>query len=371
MGKNEQMAKTDNHNKKIREMYSLLIMISTPKKVEEMANYALANGADGAFFSYARGTIPNSILSLLGLAGIKREIAVLSVPKSIASPLLGDLNQRFNLAEKLGGIAYLVSLEQTKAPIDNDLERTHSVIATIVNEGEGEDVVEYVRRRFHVGATILYASGSADHSKKIFNFEIVPKKEIVLMVSKKNFCEAIFRTIHDSLRTELPGRGIIFATDLDEVAGIFEKDRRSDKTFIETENVQSTGSIIHNAESETLPSADSNKLSKTGIRDVPHQIAVLVLVDRGHTGAIIRLAEAVGSRGATIMRGRFKEQESRGFLSHTGDIGKEAIIMIASKETALDILRQIHQYTATHPELHILLTWMRIHSFSRFSYGVE
>jgi hypothetical protein len=83
----------NDRNQSTHELYSLLIMISTPKKVEEMANYALANGAVGAFFSYARGTLPNHILSILGLANVKREIAVLAVPSSMASSLLDNINR--------------------------------------------------------------------------------------------------------------------------------------------------------------------------------------------------------------------------------------------------------------------------------------
>jgi hypothetical protein len=123
------------------------------------------------------------------------------------------------------------------------------------------------------------------------------------------------------------------------------------------------------ATSSDLPPAPT--ANETAEQDKTHQIAVLALVDRGHTGDVVRLAETVGNRGATIMRGRFTERESRGFLSQTGDIGKEAVIMVATKETALAILRQLRQYAATHADEHILLTWMRIHSFSRFSYGNE
>ena len=110
----------NDRNQSTHELYSLLIMISTPKKVEEMANYALANGAVGAFFSYARGTLPNHILSILGLANVKREIAVLAVPSSMASSLLDNINRQFNLAEKLGGIAYLISLEKTSTESDDE-----------------------------------------------------------------------------------------------------------------------------------------------------------------------------------------------------------------------------------------------------------
>ncbi len=365
MDKNRLMVNQNDRRETAREAYSLLIMISTPKKVEEMANYALANGAVGAFFSYARGTLPSHLLVILGLANVKREIAVLAVPNSVASSLLDSINLTFNLEEKLGGIAYLISLEKTKIQIDDDPEHAYSVIATIVNEGEGEDVVDHVRRSYLVGASILHASGSADHSKKTFNFEIVPSKEIVLMITRKNLCKSIYQTIHDSLRTELPGRGVIFSTDLDMVAGILEKDRQTKKE-IDDNNLNDT--VPGNANREPSPLSSVNETEE---QEISHQIAVLVLVDRGYTGEVVRLAEEAGSRGATIMRGRYTEHESRGFLSHTGDIGKEAVIMIAAKETALAIMRRLQQYAATNTELNILLTWMRIHSFSRFSYGKD
>lgn len=352
----------DDRNETTKETYSLLIIISTPKKVEDMANYALANGAVGAFFSYARGTLPNHLLSVLGLANVKREIAVLAAPSNIAASLLNDINHQFNLTEKMGGIAYLIGLERTMK-IAADPEHTHSMIATIVNEGEGEDVVEHVRRNYHVGASILHAVGSANHSEKTFDFEIVPSKEIVLMITRKNLREAIYRTIHDSLRTELPGRGVIFSTDIDMVAGIFEKDRKQDRVHEDNEKA-----IGYKTTSESPATPGVRDMDE---QDQSHQIAVLALVDRGHTGDIVRLAEAAGNRGATIMRGRFTEQKSRGFLSHTGDIGKEAVIMVATKETAIAIMQQLRRYIAEHNELSVLLTWMRVHSFSRFSYGDE
>ncbi len=358
---NERTISQDNRIETAKETYSLLIMISTPKKVEEMANFALANGAVGAFFSFARGTIPNHILAMLGLASVKREMAVLAVPNCIASSLLENVNHHFNLAEKLEGIAYLISLEKTAMPSEIESEHTYSVITTIVNEGEGEEVVEHVRRNHQVGATILNASGSADHSRKTFNFEIIPSKEIVLMVTKKNLCKDIYRIIHDALRTELPGRGVIFSTDIDGVAGIREKDFKHERAR--------TGDDFNPNHRTPLERPPEVRFTSAVNDAAKHQIAVLVLVDRGHTGEIIRLAETAGSLGATIIRGRFTQYEHRGFLSHAGDAGKEAIIMVTAQETARAILRQLRQYAATHTDLHILSTWMRIHSFSRFSYG--
>jgi nitrogen regulatory protein PII len=265
----------NDRNQSTHELYSLLIMISTPKKVEEMANYALANGAVGAFFSYARGTLPNHILSILGLANVKREIAVLAVPSSMASSLLDNINRQFNLAEKLGGIAYLISLEKTSTESDDEPEDTYSMIATIVNEGEGEDVVEQVRSSYPIGASILHALGSVNHSKKTFNFEIVPSKEIVLIITRKNLCEAIYRKIHDSLRTELPGRGVIFSTNIDKVAGIFEKNRETEKVI--TENYNKLMNSESCATSSDLPPAPT--ANETAEQDKTHQIAVLALVD--------------------------------------------------------------------------------------------
>ncbi len=340
-----------NPEKEKHETYSLLIMISTPKKAEDMANYALANGAVGAFFSYARGTLPSHILSMLGLANVQREIVALAVPSRMAESLLEQINVEFNLKEKLGGIAYLISLERAKKQPTERLGHSYSMIATIVNEGEGEDVVEQVRQSHPVGASILQATGSADHSRKTFNFEIVPSKEIVLIIAKRHQCEAIYRTINESLRTEMPGRGIIFSTDIDMVAGILEKDQEL------------------KLEQELFADSVEPQDHKATVTDESHQVAVLALVDRGFTGEIIRLAEAEGSHGATIMRGRFTAHESRGFFGHSDEIEKEAIIMIATKDTALAILRQLHQYSATQLDRPIVLTWMRIHSFNRFSYG--
>ena len=57
--------------------------------------------------------------------------------------------------------------------------------------------------------------------------------------------------------------------------------------------------------------------------------------------------------GATIMRGRLRNVKPR--ISDQTAISAKAV-MVATKETALAILRQLRQYAATHADEHILLT---------------
>ncbi len=380
---------TDRRDKtKEHETYSLLIMISTPKKAEDMANYALANGAAGAFFSYARGTLPGHILAMLGLAGVRRELVVLAVPHRRAGSLLEEINETFNLKEKMGGIAYLLDLEHPlRRPAETDSD-PYSVVAAIVNEGEGEEVVEHVRQSHPVGASILQASGSANHSRKTFDFEIVESKEIVLIITKKHLCKKVYQTIHDALRTELPGRGIIFSTDIGAVAGILEKDQelRSREEYpgggyADAEQYPEDSYHPRDRHSEdgyedaepddagVLREGEPGRPGKTAEQGESYQVAVLALVDRGHTEEIVRLSEEAGGHGATIMRGRFASHKSHGFFSHSDETEKEAVIMIAPRETARTVLHRLQQYAAEHRERPVILTWVCVHSFDKFSYG--
>ena len=59
-------------------------------------------------------------------------------------------------------------------------------------------------------------------TSKVFNMEIEPEKEIVLIVLKRDITEKVVSAIRDEFDIEKPGNGIMFVQDIKQVYGLFE-----------------------------------------------------------------------------------------------------------------------------------------------------
>jgi nitrogen regulatory protein PII len=71
------------------------------------------------------------------------------------------------------------------------------------------------------GATIINGRGSGIHeTAKLFNMEIEPEKEIVLILAKEDIVKGIVEQISLDLEIEKPGNGIIFIQEVHQTYGI-------------------------------------------------------------------------------------------------------------------------------------------------------
>lgn len=304
------------------ESHCLLTVISDPGKANAMARFALQNGALAAYHFYAHGTAPGHLLALLGLSGVRREMICLTAAEDQGHALLDKLCDHFHLGREMNGIAFLQTMDpnarDAAAPSD------YALIAAIVNEGEGEYLVESARRCQPVGATILRALGTADHSKKTFDFEIVPQKEVVLIVAPSCHLDALYQAIFTEMHTESPGRGILFSLALDRVAGLLDR-----------------------APSCGEPAGDSVQSSTPPCQE--DCVALFVAADRGHTAGILATVEACGGTGATILHCRLASAGSEGWYKRLGDPEKEIVLVITQADTAARIQGELTEEPGTSP----------------------
>ena len=286
------------------ESLSLLTVISSPGKANSMASFLLEQGALAAHHFNAHGTVPGHLLSLLGLAGVRRELVSLALPQSKGHALMDALCRQFKIGSDSNGIAYLQNLEGSS-------EAAFTMIAAVVNEGVGEDLVDSARRSQPVGATILKALGTADHSHKSFDFEIIPQKELVLIISRSCHAAKLSQAIYEAMRTDQPGRGILFSYSLERVEGILDM----------------ASPCPEIPESQTPPSEDPVPADQDFV-------ALVAAVDRGHTGEIVESMERSGGTGATILHCRKTDADTKGWYSRLGDLEKEIVLILAPRAVA-------------------------------------
>lgn len=98
----------------------------------------------------------------------------------------------------------------------------YQAIFVIVDEGESDRVLEAANEAGSQGGTVIHAHGSGGkETKRVFNMEIEPEKDIVLILSRDEITDGITRAINKEMNLEEPNAGILFTTDLSETRGIF------------------------------------------------------------------------------------------------------------------------------------------------------
>ncbi|NLC89988.1 MAG: hypothetical protein GX681_08020 [Clostridiaceae bacterium] len=329
---------------------AMLLLIVPPGRAEAIALFALEEGAGSATVFSGHGTVPKPILRMLGLDEVRRELILITLSKQeAASELLHKIRDTGHFSEKNIGIAFIQPLLDITEKKDNppagnrEIETTETnyrALITIVENGEGHAVVDIARENGAVGATIISAMGSADHSAHIFDFDINPRKDLVLLISNKEKADSLQEALLAAFRTSTPGRGIIFSLYVSETLGIMGH-----------ENAEQ---LLSRARAVAAPS--------------PHT-ALFVMVNRPKTKDIIQACEAAGNMGASIMHGRgIRHTDKAGsFFRESFDVERNMVLMVIKKEQEEEILQILRALDKSDPAYALSVSASYALNFSKFS----
>lgn len=193
---------------------------------------AKEHGVTGGTIFLGKGTIRNPILEFLELNEVRKEIVLMAANQTTSYTALEALNKKFKFNKPYHGIAFstsILSILGTHRLIKDDIKESrgvenqmYNIIFVVVDRGNAELVVDAANKAGSRGATIINARGSGIHeTSKVFNIEIEPEKEIVLIISKNDLTEKIASTIREDLQIDKPGNGIIFIQDLNKTYGLY------------------------------------------------------------------------------------------------------------------------------------------------------
>ncbi len=327
---------------------AMLLLIVPHGRAEDIAHFALAEGASGVTAFPGHGTVPKRFLRTLGLDEIRRELVLIILPEmEAASELLEKIELAGHLEKNIFSIALIQPLLDLNESVQPDPEEITSSskadyrsLIVIVDRGEGKGVVDIARQNGAVEATILDAMGSADHSAHVFDFEINPRKDLVLLVTTKEKAAVIQKVLLNTLRSSSPGRGISFLLNVTETLGI--TGLGSDKNFL--------------AGSWAAPTPS------------PHT-ALFILVNRPKTKKLIRACEAAGSSGATIIHGRGIKKAKLGgiFFKESFDVERNLVLMLIKEEQEQTILRALRDLNEMDTECALSVTATDAINFQKFS----
>lgn len=214
--------------------YSLLCIIVDFGKASKILKESKKLGAKGGTFFLGKGTVKNHLLNILGFNEIRKEILIMAVEEDLEDFLYGELNNKFSFDKAHHGIIFSIPLNQymrienphhpltpNKQEVNN---MKYEAIFIIVDKGLSDEVLEAAELGGSTGGTVIHGRGSGIEDKaKLFNLEIEPEKDIILILSKADKTDSIISSIKEKLNIDLPGRGIIFVTNVNRTLGLFQE----------------------------------------------------------------------------------------------------------------------------------------------------
>ena len=198
------------------EEFLLLVVVVDRDKTRKTVDCMSDEGIFSTFTMLARGTASSDLLNLLGLGDTKKDVILSALRASSAESLLQKLVRERKLDEPGRGIAFTVpmtsvlyrrgfsalgdfsaSSEEEERRM-NEKSYRYDLILAVTNSGYTDQVMEAAKSVHVSGGTIIKGreTGMKD-GEKFFGVAIQPEKEIVMILTPKEFRDPIMNAIQE------------------------------------------------------------------------------------------------------------------------------------------------------------------------------
>ncbi|MBR5539963.1 MAG: transposase [Clostridia bacterium] len=224
-----------------RDTYQLLMLIATPKLVDKAAEMFLKSALPIQYRLGAEGTASSEIMDTLGLGSIDKVVLISTVPESFGRVMLGMLHSALRLDAVNSGIAFTIPLtaannlllrmmQQTAKDSaqpqngkgENTMtDRTHTLIAAIVNRGFSREVMDAARAAGAGGGTVVHSrSIGSEEATAFWGLSVQEEKEIVLILAEVENKVAIMSAVSEKCGMHSEANGLILSLPIDSVMGL-------------------------------------------------------------------------------------------------------------------------------------------------------
>lgn len=164
-------------------------------------------GATGSTVLFGRSLRGPNLLQFIAMADVVKDFVMTLATEDQAKSILEAIN---SFPIKKPHEDDMVFVIQTGGS-SMSTQIQYELINVIVTRGYADDIMEAARKAGATGGTILHARGTGQpDDEKFFGITIVPEKEQILILAKKEESAAIQQAIEDLDCLSEPGMGIIF-----------------------------------------------------------------------------------------------------------------------------------------------------------------
>lgn len=218
------------------ELY-MQVTITSRKLTKNFTEFYNEVGLPVSVTTVGYGTASSEILDYFGLDGSEKSIMFHFVTDETWKTVKRQLRMKMRIDIPGIGIAFLVPLSSIggKKALDyltasqkfvkgeeSSLRDTkYELLVAIANQGYTELIMDAARKVHASGGTVVHAKGTGSHlAEKFMGVTLVPEKEMVFIVVRKDRKNAIMQAIMDEAGTGTKAGAVVFSLPVTDTAGM-------------------------------------------------------------------------------------------------------------------------------------------------------
>ena len=227
-----------NNNERVP-AFRILMVVTSPKLADKASDLFRKGAVPIQYRLNAEGTASSEILDMLGLGSVDKRILISMMPKRFADIMLDKLHYELQMDAANSGIAFTIPLVgannmmlqmMSQDTNKNSAEREEKgtmaesknvLIATIINRGFSEDVMNAAKKAGASGGTVLHSRQLVnDEVNTFWGINVQDEREIVLIISNAENKVNLMQAINEKCGVSSSAKGIVMALPIDSVIGI-------------------------------------------------------------------------------------------------------------------------------------------------------
>lgn len=218
------------------ELY-MMVTITNRNLTRKFTSFYQEMGIDVSVTTVGVGTAASEILDYFGLEGAEKSVLFQIVTGEKWKELKHGLQRKMQIDVPGIGIAFLVPLssiggkkalnyltsgqEFVKGEESSLKDTKYELLVAIANQGYTELIMDAAREVHAAGGTVIHGKGTGtDKAEKFLGVTLVPEKEMVFIVVRKEHKNAIMKAIMDKAGLESKARSIVFSLPVTDTAGM-------------------------------------------------------------------------------------------------------------------------------------------------------
>lgn len=215
----------------------VMITIIDRKQAKKFTSFYEESGLLVSVSTLGGGTANSEVLDYFGLDGREKSIYFHIVTDDKWKELKRQLRTKMSIdipgigivfivpVSSVGGkkvLSYLTCGQEFVKGDESALKDTkYELLVAIANQGYTEMVMDAARKVHAAGGTVLHAKGTGSQmAEKFMGVTLVPEKELVLIVVRKDQKNDIMRSIMDEAGTGTQAGTIVFSLPVTDTAGM-------------------------------------------------------------------------------------------------------------------------------------------------------
>ncbi|HOF02838.1 MAG TPA: P-II family nitrogen regulator [Atribacterota bacterium] len=216
----------------------ILTLILTEEQSHKCIQLAKEKGLCDGLINIGRGTVKSTVLNLLGIKDVKKEIISFLIDGDKAKEMMDYFEGGLQLTRPGHGIAYTRSVRKIVGFSEQEAEQKEGITSTIlpvsgkdlfqklniiVERGMADRVMKIAYQAGVKGGTILHGKSiGAVVDTALFGVEIVPEQELVIILTPNDLVEKVIFELSRSLFSGEQVKGIIFTEPILDIRGLME-----------------------------------------------------------------------------------------------------------------------------------------------------